>query len=482
MKSIKKNFSYNLIYQLFTIFMPLVTAPYIARVLGPSGVGSYSYYFSIAGYFVYFELLGINNYGVRSIAKCETQEERNQLFFDIYSVQLRCSIVVCIAYAIFIISPICRQRAVASILFLYVLSGALDINWYFFGTEQFRITTIRNCLIKLILLVSIFLFVRKRSDLLIYTVIMASSYLIGQLIMWQYAIKQLHYVKPRREKRFAHFKALVVLFIPVIAVSIYKSMDKVMLGMMSTVSEVGYYENAEKIVSVPSIVTVALGTAMLPRMTELKTQKNSELANNYFYKSIIFACAMGIASAFGILGIADIFVPVYYGDEFLPSILIMQVLAITLFFAPWASVIRTQYLVPQEMDKSYVGSVIFGAFINLIANYILIKPFGGVGAALGTVFAEAGVAIYQAVQVRQKINILNYLIRGFAFIIPGIIMYFAIRLAIASLHMQNILLLVITVMLGIFVYLLITILILRLVFKMNIKYIINNIFNSKIKR
>lgn len=430
MSNIKANFSYNLVYQLFTIIMPLITAPYISRVLGVDGVGTYSYYYSVAAYFVYFELLGVNNYGVRCIAKCKDEFERSQVFINIYAVQFICSLIVCFVYInyIFFFS---NNKLISLVLLLYVLSGALDINWFFFGTEQFKITTKRNCLIKLGTIAFIFILVKTRNDVYIYTAIMSAGYLFSQLIMWMYAIRQLRFCKPNVKELPGIFRSLLILFIPVIAVSIYKMMDKIMLGKMTSMIEVGYYESAEKIVGVPSVITVALGTSMLPRMSSLNSKNESETFNNYFVRSIDFVSLIGIPIVFGLIAIADLFIPLYYGNEFYGSITIMKVLSLSLVFSTWASVIRTQYLIPKERDKSYVASVLTGAAVNFIVNVTMIPQLGGTGAAIGTVCAEAIVAIFQAVQIQREVRIWKYLALSTKYFFPGLLMYIVVRKFIA---------------------------------------------------
>lgn len=422
--NIKKNFSYNIIYQFFTLAMPLITAPYISRILGPEGIGTYSFYYSIASYFIYFELLGINNYGVRNIAKCNSIEERKQKFWDIYHVQFAISLIIIAAYLGATLFIFQNNKAIAVVLIPYVVSGMLDINWYFFGTEQFSITTFRNCIIKTITIILIFAFVKDENDLLLYTFIMAFGYFLSQIIMWYNLLRQVPIRKWTKGTFKYHLQGLLVLFIPVIAISLYKIMDKIMLGVMSDMVQVGLYENAEKIAGVPSTITVALGTAMLPRMTNLVSNKDASKFEKYFELSILFSAGISLAMSAGLILVSDVFVPIYFGAKFVGATTILKVLSSTLIFSSFASVIRTQYLIPKEKDKIYITSVFVGAVVNIILNAIFIPRFGGVGAAIGTLCAEAAVAIYQAYSIRKNVRIIKYVVESSVFILPTFLMFF----------------------------------------------------------
>ena len=150
--SIKKNFAYQLIYEILVLILPFITSPYIARVIGAEGLGIYSYTYSVAYYFVLFSLLGIKNYGNRSIAKIrDNRNLLNETFTNILSVHILISIICCIAYGIYVFE-LKEDRVLATIQGFYVLSGLFDISWFYFGIERFKMTVSRNIIIKIILL------------------------------------------------------------------------------------------------------------------------------------------------------------------------------------------------------------------------------------------------------------------------------------------------------------------------------------------
>ena len=252
MTSLKKNFIYNVVYQMLLIILPLITAPYIARTLGAEGVGIYSYTYSVAQYFLLFAMLGISNHGNRSIAAVREDDcKLSRTFWSIYSIQAFMYVLAIIAYLIYLFAFNVDNKTIVAIQFIYVVSGALDISWYFFGTEQFKITVTRNMIIKIATVILMFIFVHNPGDLAKYTVIMAGGTFLSQAYLWTYIFRQVDVVKVNWIDIKKHIKEVIILFIPVIAYSIYKLMDKIMLGNMTTYMQVGYYENAGKIINIP---------------------------------------------------------------------------------------------------------------------------------------------------------------------------------------------------------------------------------------
>ncbi|MFQ7823131.1 oligosaccharide flippase family protein [Clostridium sp.] len=427
--SIKKNFIYNFSYQILTMILPLITTPYIARVIGPEGVGVQSYTLSIANYFVLFAMLGINNHGNRSIAMVRGNKEKlNKTFISIYFVQFTMSILMILIYLIYIIFIAKENKVIFIIQAIYIISALLDINWFFFGMEQFKLTVVRNIVIKLASVVSIFIFVRNSNDLYLYSLILALGTLISQCILWKYLNKYISFVKVSKEEILVQVKPILILFIPVIAVSIYKIMDKIMLGSMSSMTQVGFFENSEKIMNIPLGVITALGTVMLPKMSNLYAIGNEKEGNKYIGLSLEFVMFISVGAMFGLIGVSPILIPIFLGDKFIECINIVSIMSITIVFLAWANVVRTQYLIPKKKDKIYIISTIIGAIINLLMNLLLIKKYGAVGATIGTIFAESSVCIYQSIMVRKELNMSLYLKKVLFYMAPGIIMCVVIRI------------------------------------------------------
>lgn len=424
MPSLKKNFFYSTLYQMLSILLPLITSPYISRVLGPENVGIYSYTYSVANYFVLIAMLGFKNYGIRCIAKVrENKEELSKTFWSVWGLQILTTGTVFIIYILYLIFMHPQYWNIAVLQGIYVFSAVSDISWFFFGLEKFKITTIRNTIIRIIGVVAIFIFVRDRNDLDIYVLILSMNILLSQLVLWPFLRKAIYWIKPSFQEIIVHLKPCAILFLPVIAVSLYHVMDKVMLGAISTMEESGYYENTEKIVNIPFGVITAMGSVMLPRMTNVvankkygESEKNIEISMNFV---MFLSCAM----AFGIAGIATVFSPVFFGKEFIKCGILIQVISPIIILKAWANVIRTQYLLPNERDKEFIISLFAGAVVNLIINGLLISRLGAMGAVIGTVAAEGTVCIFQTFTVRKRLECKKYFRDAVFYIFAGLVMY-----------------------------------------------------------
>ncbi|MDR0979392.1 MAG: flippase [Lachnospiraceae bacterium] len=467
MNQIKKNYIYNVLYQIIVIILPFVTVPYVSRTIGVEGVGTYSYTYSIVYYFILISMLGISNYGTREIAKFrDDKKELSIKFFSIYKLQLIMSFLMIISYLLYVFIFDVAYKDIAVIQVIYLFASIFDITWLFFGLEKFKITVSRNILIKLLSFILILLLVKDSEDTWVYTVILSASTLISRFIFWFMAKKYIiiEYAKFARIK--GHVREIIILFIPVIAYSIYKVMDKIMLGSMIDVTEVGYYENADKLINMPVSLITALGTVMLPRMAHIIHNNKNNQMNEYINNSIRFITFLVLPIVFGFVSIGRDFSEIFFGKEFYKTGTIILILAPTIVFVAIANVIRTQYLIPKNNNKIYVISTICGAVINLIINLLLIPKYGSYGAAVGTIFAEFSVMMYQVIAIRKEIPVRNYIKLSFDFLVSSIIMY-AIITCVDLLQLNQIYGLILKVLLGIGVYLL-----------LNAKYIYKNIVKN----
>lgn len=422
MTSLKKNFIYNAMYQVLIVLLPIITAPYISRVLGASKMGIYSYTYSVAYYFLLAAKLGLDNYGNRSISRVRDDKDKiNQVFSSIYYFQFFIACIAIIGYIgyLFFIS---NNLTIAVIQILWVIGAIFDVNWLFYGLENFKVVVFRNTVVKVLAAIMILLLVRKSSDLWIYTLIMGGSALIGFLVTWPFVLKQVRLVYVKKQDVFKHFKQILILFIPVIAISVFTVLDKIMLGKLSSFSQVGFFEGAEKILIAPKGVIGALGIVMLPRMASLYGENNLKQRNKYIELSLSFAIVLSIAFMFGLIAISSNFVPFFYGIKFKPTIILLSIMAITLPFYSIGNVIRTQMLIPSMRDAPYVVSVILGAIINVIINLILIKPLGAVGAVVATLCAEIIVACYQINSVEKELELRKYMKLILYFFVIGVFM------------------------------------------------------------
>lgn len=423
MKSLQKNFLYNVLYQILLVILPLITAPYISRTLGATAVGVYSYTYSVAYYFLLIAMLGIGNHGNRSVAAVKDDREKlNKTFSSIYSLQVMTFSIAILAYAFYLVLFVKDNRLIVLLQLIYVTSGLFDIGWLFFGLEQFKLTVARNTLIKISTVVLMFVFVHKPSDLWKYTLIMSAGTLFSQAYLWLYVKKYVSFKKCSVKEIASNIKPVLILFIPVLAYSIYKVMDKIMLGIMSSYDQVGFYNNAEKIINIPMGIITALGTVMLPRMSNIVANGDKKRVDDYIRISAKLVTLLSSAIAFGLMGVSSVLAPVFFGDEFIACGEIIRLLSVTVFFIAWANVIRTQYLIPNKRDSIYLTSTMVGAILNLIINWMLIPKYQANGAAFGTIVAEFSVMLVQMVAVKNELSMRKYIMSYSPILIIGLTM------------------------------------------------------------
>ncbi len=424
LSSTKTNFIFNSIYQLSAIFVPLVTMPYLSRVLGSDGLGEYSFAYSVAFYFCIFIKLGLNNYGNRTIAYVKDDKaELSKTFWEIYSFQFILGVILFAAYMIYSVC-FAPNKMLGIIMGIYVFATLIDVNWCLYGLEKFKVTSSRDVLTKLLSTACIFIFVKKSEDVWLYALFFSCGMLLNQIIVIPLLKNEISFCKISLDGVIRHIKPNLVLFIPVVAVSIYRTMDKIMLGVLSTDSELGYYHSAENVIRVPMAFVNALGIVMLPRMSNMLARGDSKKSmESTFDKSIIVAMFLATSICFGIMTVSKEFVPIFYGPGFDKCNLLFYIILPGSMFEAFANVIRTQYLIPRKKDKIYVFSLIMGATLNLILNLILIPKYASVGASIGTFVAYATVCIVQAVCVFKEANIGRNILNSLPFVIAGVLMF-----------------------------------------------------------
>ena len=424
-KSITKNYLYNVAYQILAMVIPLITTPYISRVLGAENIGIYSYTLSISAFFILFGSLGIALYGQREIAYVQNDKKKySYTFWEILI--LRCitmTISLIIFYFTFAVGNN-EYNLYYKILLLELIGNMIDISWFFQGLEEFKKTVLRNTLVKLISLALIFILVKTKNDLPIYFVIYVLSVILGNLSLWFYLPKYLAKIKFSELKIFRHLKTTIELFIPQIATQVYTVLDRTMIGTIITdKSEVGYYEQANKIVRMLLTVITSLGTVMLPRIASTYAKGEEDKVNEYMKESFDLVFMLAFPLIFGVISASDAFVPFFFGDGYEKVAVLMKVISPIVLLVGLGSEIGIQYLLPTKRQKEYSTSVILGAVINVIMNSLLIPKFGAIGASIGTVFSETAVSGSQIYFTRKNFDYKKIIKSTKNYIIASLVMF-----------------------------------------------------------
>lgn len=456
--SLKKNLTYQTIYQIIITITPLITSPYLSRTLGAEGLGIYSFTQSIVNYFMLFAMLGFSNYGTRSIAMCKTKDKQNELFSEIYTIQIISSLIAIFFYILFIIFYNYDFNYMLLQIF-WLLSCLFDVTWYFFGVEEYKTTVLKNIIIKLLTVLSIILFVKNTSDVLIYIFIMSFSTFISQYILWHILRKKISFKLTNLKETYnKHFKFVITLFLPYLAMSVYHIMDKTMLGFFSNNQQSGFYYNSDKIVNIPLGILNGVGTVMLSRISSIQNEDNSKIKISKLINSTII-CIMwiGIALSLGITAISKDFIPLFFGNGYDECILLVQIFSIILLIKALGNIVQSQYMIPFKKERQMTKCICIGVIINLIANYLFIKVlnFGALGATLGTLLAESVVCIMEVYICNKEIYILKNILKSILFAIPGIGMFILIKF-ISTLIDKAIVKIIIEILLGGILYLILS--------------------------
>lgn len=425
--SVKKNYIYNLIYNIVTICFPIIITPYVARVLNPKDIGAYQYTNAIVSIFILVASLGTSMYAQKEIASKEKKEDISKIFYSILYIRIFMTIIVSILYFLLIIIDQ-KYKLLYIIQFISIIANGANIIWLFQGMEDFKKTATRGISIKIFSMICIFLLVKKENDLLWYCLISALSDLLGTIILWFYVKKIIIKVRVNLYDIKKHIKPIILLFLPVAAIYVYTYVDRIVLGVLSDKTQVGYYSQSERIVKILMTIVTSLGVVMLPRMSKLIIKKDWNAINKNVTKSIKFIILLGLPMVIGIICVSDIFIPWFLGNKYLECKELLKILSPLILIIGLSSVTGQAILIPLNKQKEYTFTIILGAVLNVIVNIILIPKYGAIGAAIATILAELIVNITQQFLVFRMLRIKFILILkdNFKIIISSIFMLFVL--------------------------------------------------------
>lgn len=428
--STRKNTLYNMAYRLFSMLLPLVTAPWLSRAVGAEGVGLYGYAWAISYTFCLVGMLGLENYGPRAIAQVKDDPAAlDRTFSAIWKMQLLVAGVTLFIWCAYVAFVAGAEKQISFHLTLMSVACLVNVDWCLMGLDQFKPIALRNTAVKLLAAAAVFLFVRAPEDLWVYAFVWSLSTFLGCLSCFVSMRGRVHIVPIPWKEALAHLKPCAILSISVIAVSVYRQMDKVMIGALADMVQTGLYENAEKIILCLSGFISAIGTVMLPKISHMTAQGRMDDVRRHMDASMELVMCMVCALAFGLASVAKEFAPLFFGAEFADSATLMILLSVTLLTIGFANVIRTQWVLPQKRDAIFIKSVLTGAGVNVVLNAVLIPLMGAKGAAIATIAAEASVPLVQYAILRRELPYGRYLRYGLTYAGIGLIMAAAVRLA-----------------------------------------------------
>lgn len=459
---VAKNYLYNAAYQLLNIIVPIITLPYLARVLGKEGVGIASWTNSLVTYFLLIASLGIVTYGSREIAYVRNDEQQRQKkFWEIQIIHFLAGVVAVVLYIAFIYGGgTLNTRIHDNELFLWyqiwvIFSGIFDISWYFMGLEDFKKTVLRNMFIKLLMTALIFLLVKTPHDVGPYILLLAISQVVGNLSMWFYLIGKFKFPKFSTLELNIHWKPVLLMFLPTIATQIYLQLNKTMLPFITgATASSGIYDNADKIIKVCLALVTSVGIVMLPRMSAHFAAGEHEQMKKAIHTSMDFVSAIAIPLATGIAAVGPTAMLWFLGREWGEVGTALILLTPIIVFIGWSNVIGNQFLIPTKRLHDFTWSVTFGALLNVFLNFFMIYIWGVEGAAIATSLSELAVIGYQLVVTRKDMPVLKHFTGVWRYLIASAVMYATVMMYVSS-HSIGIISTAIEAVIGIVVYIIV---------------------------
>lgn len=454
-----KNYMYNSSYQLLLIILPIITLPYVARILGPTCLGINSYTYSFTNYFVLIAVLGTTTYAQREIAYIREDHEKVIHFF--WEIELLNVITTAFSYLIFVIVLLFMPKY--HVFFwaysLSIVANVFDVSWLFMGMENFAILAIRNAVIKICSVAFIFILVKNNNDLLTYVLINSGSILLSNLSLWTY-VKKWNILVPLKDIKklhpFSHFRGTFALFIPQISITLYTLLNKVLLGYMGKIKAGSYFDNADKIVRLTFTLLLSLSTVLMPVIANEIAKKNRIKVQNLLRQSLLFSVCISVALFFGFLSVSDRLVPLFLGKQFGEVSVLLKIQAFTLIPMAVANVIGNQYLIPSRKSKQLNISIFSGSLFNILISIPLILKLGALGASVSILFSETLVTVTQLWQVRGELAFKGITSEVFKYVIAGVIMLLCVSIELSMLG--GWLSLVLGIMLGSIIYIVMLIL------------------------
>lgn len=444
-KSVVKNYIFNASYQVLALIVPLITTPYVSRVLLADGIGVYSYTYSIVSYFTLCAILGTATYGNRIIGILQDNpEERTKRFWDVFLLRVITSSIALFIYLVYAVI-LAANRWIAIIQSIYIAAVMFDISWYFQGLEEFKKIAVRNYIVKIINVIYIFAYVKSAQDLWKYVFGLAFLTFIGNLSIWVYLPKYTLKLKKYRPRPFNDFNTIVQLFIPSVAIQIYAMLDKSMIGWFSSTSfENGYYEQSEKIVKMCLMLVTSLSTVMIPRISKAFAEKRQDNLLAAVYGSYNFVWFLSVPLMFGIIGVAPILVPVFFGPGYEKVELLLPIFSVLFIVMGLNSTTGSQYFITTGQQKVYTSRVIIGGIVNLCLNLLLIPRLYSIGAAIGSVTGETVITVteFRYIYINKQFDVAKvfklarkYLIAGFLMMIYLLVIRNFVPISVKSLVM-----------------------------------------------
>lgn len=405
--SIKKNFIMNSLLTMSSFIFPLITFPYVSRVLLPAGTGRVSFATSLINYFNMISNLGIPTYGIRVCAQVRDDREKltrtaqELLIINIFTTAIS---YIVLAIALMAVPKLYDDRKLYIIVSFNIVLSTIGMEWLYKALEQYTYIAIRSVIFKFIALIGMFLLIHNKTDYVIYggiTIFAASaSNTLNFINVHKYiGLKPMGHYNFRR-----HMRPVFLFFAMTVATTIYTNLDTVMLKFLKTDTDVGYYNAAVRIKSILVSIVTSLGTVLLPRASYYVENGYREEFRKITQKALNFVFLLAAPMMIYFILFAKEGILLLSGKAYAGSIIPMRIIMPTLIFIGLSNVTGIQILVPLSKEKIVLYSEIAGAITDFVINWMLIPKYASAGAAIGTVIAEFVVLLCQIIALRHEVG------------------------------------------------------------------------------
>ena len=436
---------------------PLIVSAYASRILFAEGIGKISSAQNIATYFTLLAALGLPTYGTKVIAAIgEDKKERDKAFSELFIINAVSTIICSLSYLIIIITiPYFHQRMMLSIVCgLSIIFNIINIDWYYQGREKYGYIVARSFFVKLISLISVFIFVKSIDDYIIYAIILTLSKAANNIFNIVHVRKEVTF-KLKKINIVQHLKPVFIFLAASIAIEIYTLADTTMLTFIHGDRVVGYYTTARKAIDVIRTMIIAVCAVFLPRLSYYYSSNQKEYFNNLVNKGIKILAYITIPATIGVILMAEYFVPLLFGKDFINAVLTTQILSFSIITVAFSNFFGYQVLVTIGKEKQMLISTIIGAIVNIILNFILIFYYKQNGVAIASTITELCVSIYQFFAIKKEIKI-DIKQKFISSIILGSFVMLLIVIGCKYLIKNSIVLLIVSIVLGSIIYFIIT--------------------------
>lgn len=426
MSTIKNNFIFNIVLNISNIAFPIITIPYVSRILGVEQIGVFNFVATYTSYFVLVSALGIPLYGIREVSKIRDDKDLLQKFFsEIFTLNFISVLLISFLYvfSIYMFDKLLEIKLYLLVYGITLFLSFLNIDWFFSGREKFKIITVRSLSVKLLSLVLLFLFVKDRNDLLLYLLLNVLAVVGNQIWNVSFLKRNSVIIRFRVKGLNLHIKSLILLLFSTISIQIYLLIDTMMLGFMKDYYAVGIYSSAVKASRIVLPIVTSLGVVLLPRLAYYSVGSGVEF-KNLLTRSLNLVFFFSIPLVVYFYLISDSFVPLFFGNEYSDAISPMKIVSLNIILSNLSYFFAVQILAVLSKEKYFLMATFSGLVINVLLNLYLIPNYSYLGSAFASVIAELTVTIVAFFFSTKVVNlqidfksICKYLIASIVFVI-----------------------------------------------------------------